>query len=605
MLRGFAADSSVICSDAELPQPLPLPAGPHQLRLPEGRPGGRGRDAAAAQDAAPPDVEPYSREQILAREIDHWVNQTSTGQLFAFGVLVAMIVAAVVVYQVLSNDVREHLPEYATLKAMGYSFRRLAVVVVAQSMIYMLISYVIAVILGLDRLSRDRGTGGHPHADDHPEPADSRSPWRSSSASCRASCRSPGCGRPSRRSSSERAGRGDTSYGRNPCMLPRKIIPLAWRNLTENRRRLLTSVAGTAFAVTLMFMENGFRHAMLDSMVNVIERLDGQVVDRQPDPLYACRYPMIPLPPDHPPRATRRSIDSSPVYVITRFGFWRNILGGSLERICVIGVPLEKDVLNVDEVKEYREALPGPTRSWPTSSRGRRASETSRAGQVSELSGRRVRVVGTFKLGINAQSNGNLIMSDRNLLRLFPEHAGAHAGGECRDHRRAPHPPGRRSDRVRPSSRRRCPPTSACSRSTSSSPGSAILGQGGADRYRLLYRGGDGLHRGLRDLLPGALRRHQRPARRVRHAQGDGLLEPQALPRGRDAGRLSRDTGVPRRAGREPAPVQLGPRGDRPAAGPVPERSRCGSWPVGRDVRASGAYAARKLLSVDPAELFA
>ena len=77
------------------------------------------------------------------------MNQTSTGQLFAFGVLVAMIVAAVVVYQVLSNDVREHLPEYATLKAMGYSFRRLAVVVVAQSILYMLISYLIAVILGL------------------------------------------------------------------------------------------------------------------------------------------------------------------------------------------------------------------------------------------------------------------------------------------------------------------------------------------------------------------------------------------------------------------------------------------------------------------------
>ena len=61
-------------------------------------------------------------------------------------------------------------------------------------------------------------------------------------------------------------------------MVPRATIPLAWRNLTENKRRLMASVAGTAFAVTLMFMENGFRHAMLDSMVNLIERLDGQVV---------------------------------------------------------------------------------------------------------------------------------------------------------------------------------------------------------------------------------------------------------------------------------------------------------------------------------------
>ena len=79
--------------------------------------------AGGSKARLPADVEVLSRDAILAREIDHWVNQTSTGQLFAFGVLVAMIVATVVVYQVLSNDVREHLPEYATLKAMGYSPR--------------------------------------------------------------------------------------------------------------------------------------------------------------------------------------------------------------------------------------------------------------------------------------------------------------------------------------------------------------------------------------------------------------------------------------------------------------------------------------------------
>jgi putative ABC transport system permease protein len=36
--------------------------------------------------------------------------------------------------------------------------------------------------------------------------------------------------------------------------------------------------------------------------------------------------------------------------------------------------------------------------------------------------------VGTFELGINSQSNGNLIMSDRNLLKIFPDRAGATLG---------------------------------------------------------------------------------------------------------------------------------------------------------------------------------
>jgi putative ABC transport system permease protein len=211
-------------------------------------------------------------------------------------------------------------------------------------------------------------------------------------------------------------------------MLPRTIIPLAWRNLTENRRRLLTSVAGTAFAVTLMFMENGFRHAMLDSMVNVIERLDGQVM------IVSRTLYTLSIPYDFPYRRMVSAenfpdvIDTSPVYVVTRFGFWRNILSGALERICVIGVPPEKGVLNLEEVKKYREALAQPDTVL--------ADELSRSssfghfapGQVSELSGHTVRIVGTFKLGINAQSNGNLIMSDRNLLRVFPDHAGASLG---------------------------------------------------------------------------------------------------------------------------------------------------------------------------------
>src|SRR5262249_14337968 len=57
----------------------------------------------------------------------------------------------------------------------------------------------------------------------------------------------------------------------------RRFPPLAWRNLAESKVRLAASVAGTAFAVTLMFMQLGFRGALLDSMVAVIRSLDGDL----------------------------------------------------------------------------------------------------------------------------------------------------------------------------------------------------------------------------------------------------------------------------------------------------------------------------------------
>lgn len=44
-----------------------------------------------------------------------------TGLIFGFGVVMGVIVGLVIVYQLLSTDVADHLKEYATFKAMGYS----------------------------------------------------------------------------------------------------------------------------------------------------------------------------------------------------------------------------------------------------------------------------------------------------------------------------------------------------------------------------------------------------------------------------------------------------------------------------------------------------
>lgn len=43
-----------------------------------------------------------------------------TGIIFGFGVIIGVLVGVVIVYQVLSTDVADHLSEYATFKAMGY-----------------------------------------------------------------------------------------------------------------------------------------------------------------------------------------------------------------------------------------------------------------------------------------------------------------------------------------------------------------------------------------------------------------------------------------------------------------------------------------------------
>ncbi|HYO23414.1 MAG TPA: hypothetical protein VEQ85_00535, partial [Lacipirellulaceae bacterium] len=53
--------------------------------------------------------------------------------------------------------------------------------------------------------------------------------------------------------------------------------PLAWKNLTHDKRRLLVAVAGIGFAVLLMFTQVGFQNALFDSQVKMIDDLDGDI----------------------------------------------------------------------------------------------------------------------------------------------------------------------------------------------------------------------------------------------------------------------------------------------------------------------------------------
>jgi putative ABC transport system permease protein len=146
--RGFAADGAAIASEQTFlahglwPSPERVSLGLVRIR-----PGTLPETLERLRAILPPDVQVVSRAELLERERDYWVNQTSTGKIFWFGVLVSMIVATVVVYQVLSNDVRNRLPEYATLKAIGYSEAAPAIIVMLQSLIFAVVSYLPAVAL--------------------------------------------------------------------------------------------------------------------------------------------------------------------------------------------------------------------------------------------------------------------------------------------------------------------------------------------------------------------------------------------------------------------------------------------------------------------------
>jgi putative ABC transport system permease protein len=75
-------------------------------------------------------------------ELDYWQRNSSVGFIFSLGVLVGFVVGSIIVYQILYGDVVNSLPQYATLKAMGYTDRFVILIVIQQSAIFAAIGFV-------------------------------------------------------------------------------------------------------------------------------------------------------------------------------------------------------------------------------------------------------------------------------------------------------------------------------------------------------------------------------------------------------------------------------------------------------------------------------
>jgi putative ABC transport system permease protein len=216
-------------------------------------------------------------------------------------------------------------------------------------------------------------------------------------------------------------------------MLSRLPILLAWRNLTESKKRLATSVAGTAFAVVLMFMENGFRNALLDGTVAAIRRIDGQLVLINPQRYIFTEPLQMPRRRLDQARGVEGVVSAGPLYVEAWRTLWRNPATRLSRRIRVLAYPPGDDLLAIDEARRQRGAWDRPDTVLADRLSKEREYGPFHDGLTSELSGHRVEVVGTFALGTDFQNNGNLIMSEANFLRLLPRRLGATWGDTAID----------------------------------------------------------------------------------------------------------------------------------------------------------------------------
>jgi putative ABC transport system permease protein len=151
---GFSADGYLVVSDqtflALFPQRVSGAPNHILVRLAPGA--DAARTTARLRALLPPeDAVVRTVPEAVAKDQGFQTRQRPVGLVFGFGVVIGILVGVIIVYQVLSTDVSDHLREYATFKAIGYSQRYFLGVIFEEAMILATLGFLpgISIALGL------------------------------------------------------------------------------------------------------------------------------------------------------------------------------------------------------------------------------------------------------------------------------------------------------------------------------------------------------------------------------------------------------------------------------------------------------------------------
>ena len=211
----------------------------------------------------------------------------------------------------------------------------------------------------------------------------------------------------------------------------RTAVPLAWRNMLADKRRLLRSTSGIAFAVLLMLLQLGFRGAFFDSAVGVIRNIDGDILLTSSSKFkFGGQGPVLAPAALRGARGRRRRVGAADLCGMDNFeleesansqdstppGCWRSIRTSRCS--CFQrSVSISRHCGNLTRPSPIGEGV---------------ASSASRAaGTLTELSRREIRIIGNFALGPDFSSDGTVITSDRTFLKV-PRSAQAGGRRTCR-----------------------------------------------------------------------------------------------------------------------------------------------------------------------------
>jgi len=188
--------------------------------------------------------------------------------------------------------------------------------------------------------------------------------------------------------------------------------------------RLFVAVSGIGFAVLLIMMQLGFRSALEESAVRYHERFDYDIALFSNDSVFIVRPQPFSIRRLYQALGLPQVERVSPVYISP--AVWKNPWNNDRRSITAVGIRAEEDILKTVGFSEARELLKQrdvllfDSESRPEFGPVEENFDPAHP-LVTEVNDREIKVVGLYEMGTSFGIDGNLITSDDNWLRLFPE----------------------------------------------------------------------------------------------------------------------------------------------------------------------------------------
>lgn len=203
------------------------------------------------------------------------------------------------------------------------------------------------------------------------------------------------------------------------CYFPAR---LAWRQLIFDRTKLVAAIFGVMFACVLVFMQLGFKDSLYDSAISAPLKLNGDLflIHKQTEAMW------------RPVRFQRRELmralghpavmEVTPLYLA--LASFKNIETQIKRTLMVYGFDPDSDIFNIAEIQNRRlelrlkDTVLFDEYSRPEFGPMRQLLEANR--NTTEINDYKISVAGLFRLGVSFAADGNVVTSDLNFMRIFP-----------------------------------------------------------------------------------------------------------------------------------------------------------------------------------------